>query len=279
MVEPLTDFEIELTALLEVLYLKFHQDFRHYSRSSLERRLKLALDHFEVPTLSLLQDSLMRDPKRVGELFRFITIPTTEMFRDPTVFLRFREDVIPILATYPSFKIWIAGCSTGEEVYSYAIVLRETGLLDRALIYATDVNLEHLRRAEEGVFAIDRIKLYTENYLAAGGRLDFSRYYSTAYDRALIDQTLKKQISFAEHSLATDQVFAEVDLVSCRNVFIYFQQELQDRATDLFQASLSRGGFLILGSQETLRFSRHRAQFETFASDEKIYRKSEGQRR
>ena len=184
-----------------------------------------------------------------------------------------REQVFPILATYPSLKIWIAGCSTGEEIYSYAILLKEAGLLDRTTIYATDINPKSLKKAEQGIFPLDKMKEYTVNYQRSGGVNPFSDYYKTDSNSALFDRSLKKNVVFADHSLATDSVFSEVQLVSCRNVLIYFDQDLQKRAFDLFYESLSRRGFLGLGSKETLRFSKYDALFEQFAKDDKIYRK------
>lgn len=268
-----SDFFIETKALLDVIYHRFHQDFREYAESSLERRLKLALDHFQLKSISQLQDLLLRQPDKFGELLQLLTIPTTEMFRDPSYFKFLRQNVLPILRTYPSFKIWIAGCSTGEEIYSFAIMLHEEDLLDRSLIYATDINPQSLQKAEQGVFPIDVIKDYTRNYQAAGGLSSFSEYYQTGYGYAAFSPNLRKNVVFAEHSLATDSVFSEVELVSCRNVLIYFKKSLQERAFDLFTEALSPRGFLGLGSKESLQFSRVFPQFECLSTKEKIYRK------
>jgi chemotaxis protein methyltransferase CheR len=181
--------------------------------------------------------------------------------------------VVPLLRTYPSFKVWVAGCSTGEEVYSLAILLREEGLLARALIYATDINTQALAEAEAGVYAIERLPGFTENHRKAGARSSLSEYYLAGYGRAVFDKSLREQIVFADHSLATDSVFAEVQLVSCRNVLIYFNRELQDRALGLFREALCRRGFLGIGTKESLRFSSHGSAFRELVREQRIYQK------
>jgi chemotaxis protein methyltransferase CheR len=197
------------------------------------------------------------------------------MFRDPPYFRSLREQVVPVLRTYPSLKVWVAGCSTGEEVYSLAILLREEGLLARSLIYATDINPRRLQEAEAGVYAIDRIAGFTENHRRSGGRASLSDHYTAAYDRAVFDKSFRKHIVFSDHSLATDSVFAEVQLVSCRNVLIYFNRELQDRAIGLFKDALCRKGFLGVGARETLRFSSHARAFAPVVPDDRIYQKAD----
>ena len=265
--------DVELGLLLEAIYLAYHYDFRSYSEASIKRRLKAALTHFHCETISRLQERVLREPKLFAELLRFLTVQVSEMFRDPTYFRALRETVVPYLKTYASLKIWVAGCATGEEAYSLAIMLYEEGLLDRSLIYATDINPESLRAAEEGVYETERFTKFTENYRQSGGRASLSDYYVAAYKGAVIDSNLKKAIMFSDHSLATDGVFAEMHLVSCRNVLIYFQKELQERAIGLLSDSLCRKGFLGLGLKETLRFSQHAAAFTELVPDARIYQK------
>ncbi len=268
-------FDIELQLLLEAIYQRYHHDFRGYAHASLRRRLRAALGHFHAPTLSNLQARVLREPETFGELLNFLTIPVSDMFRDPGYFRSLRELVMPMLRTYPSLKIWVAGCSTGEEVYSLAILLREAQLLDRSLIYATDINPQTLRQAEAGVYDVDRVALFTENHRRSGAPTTLADYYTAAYGRALLDPALKKHIVFSDHSLATDNVFAEVQLISCRNVLIYFNRELQDRAIGLFREALVRGGYLGIGSRETLRFTAHADAFVEVARSDRIYQKRE----
>ena len=267
------DFDIELKLLLEAVYLKYQHDFRHYAYASLRRRIRQAMDRFEVKTVSQLQDRLLHDPKVFAGMLQYFTVQVSEMFRDPPYFRALREKVVPILATYPYVKIWVAGCSTGEEAWSLAILLEEERLLARTLIYATDINPEALAIAEKGVYPMDRVALYSTNYLAAGGKGSLADYYTAAYRNAVFDKRLKSQLVFSDHSLATDTVFSEVELVSCRNVLIYFDRTLQGRAIGLFHDALAPRGFLGIGSKETLRFTQHAAAFEEFAASERIYRK------
>ena len=265
--------DVELGLLLDAIYLTYHYDFRSYSEASLKRRIMTALVHFKCETISRLQERVLREPQLFAELLRFLTVQVSDMFRDPMYYRALRETVVPYLKTYASLKIWVAGCSTGEEAYSLAIVLNEEGLLDRTLIYATDINPESLRAAEEGVYETERFTKFTESYRLAGGRASFGDYYSAAYGGAVLDRRLKKAIVFSDHSLATDSVFAEVQLVSCRNVLIYFDKGLQERALGLLSDSLCRKGFLGLGLKETLRFSQHAAAFTELVPDTRIYQK------
>jgi chemotaxis protein methyltransferase CheR len=267
------DFDIELQLFVDAIFLKYHYDFRNYAAASLKRRLNAAMVHFGCATLSQLQDRLIHDPTIFPPLLDYLTVQVSEMFRDPTYFLALRTKVVPLLRTYPSLKIWIAGCSTGEEAYSMAILLREEGLLERTLIYATDINLRALEQAEAGVFAIDRIAGFTDNHRRSGATASLSDYYTAAYGRAVFDKSLRAQIVFSDHSLATDSVFAEMQLVSCRNVLIYFTGALQERAIGLFADALSRKGFLGIGAKESLRFSAHAAAFDEFVLAERLYRK------
>ncbi|MES2940813.1 MAG: protein-glutamate O-methyltransferase CheR [Pseudomonadota bacterium] len=269
----MTVAEIELRLLVEALYLRYGQDFRDYSIASLRRRVEHAREQMNLPTISALQELVLHDPAAFSQLLQHLTVPVSEMFRDPAYFLALRRHVVPVLRTYPSVKVWVAGCSTGEEAYSLAILLREEGLLERAIVYATDINHASLDRARQGVYALDRMQGFTQNYQRAGGTESFSRYYTAGYGGALLDKTLRDSVTFADHSLATDSVFAETHLVSCRNVLIYFNRTLQDRALGLFHDSLTHRGFLGLGSKETLDFSAYAGRFDTVARAERVFRK------
>jgi len=266
-------FEIELTLLLEAIFQRYHCDFRGYAMSSLRRRLRQAMERFGATSLSVLQGRVLHDAHAMSILLDYLTVQVSDMFRDPTHFLALRREVLPILATYPSLKIWIAGCSTGEEIYSIAILLEEEGLLDRAIIYATDVNDEALRKAEAGVYALDRVAGFSESYLNAGGKSSLSDWYTAAYDGVVFDRRLRRNVVFSDHSLSTDGDFTQTHLVLCRNVLIYFERELQDRAVALFQQSLVPRGFLALGCKENLSVSSRASAFEVFDLRERIYRK------
>jgi chemotaxis protein methyltransferase CheR len=270
---PADNIDIELQLLIDAIYLKYHYDFRGYAAASLKRRLTHAPSRFGCQTLSQLQDKVLHEPATFPALLSLLTVPVSEMFRDPSYFLSLRERVVPLLRTYPSLKVWIAGCSTGEEVYSLAILLREEGLLARTLIYATDINPQTLQTAAAGVYAVDRISGFTENHRRAGGRASLSDYYSAAYGRAVFDKSFRRHIVFSDHNLATDSVFAEVQLVSCRNVLIYFKRELQDRALGLFRDALCRKGFLGIGMKEALRFSSHAQSFTDVVYEDRIFQK------
>ena len=270
--EKLEDIEIRL--LLEALYLKYHYDFRNYAMASVKRRLRQAKLQLGLPTISAMQERLLHDPAILPRILGYLTIQVSEMFRDPSYFKAIREQVVPHLRTYPSLKVWVAGCSEGEEVYSLAILFREEGLEDRTIFYATDINHHALEAAEAGVYPLDRIQLYTENHRRSGGKSSLSDYYQAAYGRASFDRTLRRNIVFSDHSLVTDAVFGEMNLISCRNVMIYFDRGLQDRAIGLFSESLARKGFLGIGSKETLRFSSHAGDFTDFVREEKIYQKA-----
>lgn len=268
------DFDLELRLLLDAIYLKYHYDFRRYAVASLKRRLARAMVHFGCETLSRLQDKVLHEPGVFPRLLDFLTVQVSEMFRDPPYFRALREKVVPLLRTYPSLKVWVAGCSAGEEAYSLAILLREEGLLERALIYATDINPHALAEAEAGVYELERIAGFTDNHHRSGARVSLSDYYTAAYGRAVFDKSLKKHIVFSDHSLATDSVFAEVQLVSCRNVLIYFNRELQDRTIGLFREALCRKGFLGIGAKESLRFSPHAEAFVELVREDRIFQRS-----
>jgi chemotaxis protein methyltransferase CheR len=271
--QPYSTFDIELKLFVEAVYLKFNYDFRGYAMASLKRRLATALPRFECRSLSQLQDRMLHDSSVFPALLDFLTVQVSELFRDPAYFRALRENVVPLLRTYPSLKIWVAGCSSGEEVYSLAILLREEGLLERTLIYATDINAQALSKAEAGVYALDRMAGFTENHRHAGGLSSLSDHYTAAYNGAIFDRSLKKHMVFSDHSLATDSVFAEVQMVSCRNVLIYFNRALQDRAIGLFSESLCRKGFLGLGARESLRFTAHAGEFDELVREDRIYQK------
>jgi chemotaxis protein methyltransferase CheR len=268
-----TTEDIEIRLLLEALFRKYHYDFRGYSMASVKRRIKLAKDRFNCRSYSQLQDMVLHDACKLPGLLSFLTVQVSEFFRDPLYFKTIREHVVPHLRTYPSLKIWIAGCSSGEELYSFAILFREEGLEERTMFYATDISQEALKKAEAGVYDLDRIQLFTENHQKSGGKSSLSDYYTTAYGAATFDKTLRKQVVFSDHSLVSDAVFSEAQMISCRNVLIYFDRELQDRAIGLFKDSLMRKGFLGLGAKESLRFSNHSDAFVDFAQGERIYQK------
>ena len=270
---PDRNFEIEMGLIVEAIYQRYHFDFRGYAQASLRRRLGTAMARFACESLSQLQHKLLHQEGFFPTLLDYLTVQVSEMFRDPCYFLALRREVVPLLRTYPSLKVWVAGCSTGEEAYSLAILLREEGLLERTLIYATDINPQALQQAEAGVYDLDRIAGFTLNHQRAGGKSSLSDYYTAAYGRAVFDRNLRRHMVFSDHSLATDSVFAEMQLVSCRNVLIYFDRTLQDRALGLFRDALCRKGFLGLGSKESLRFSAHTASFADFVREERVFQK------
>ncbi|MGL4094401.1 CheR family methyltransferase [Agrobacterium cavarae] len=267
--------DIEIRLLLEALYHRFHYDFRAYSMSSIKRRLRQAREQLGFATITAMQESILHDADMLPKMLRYLTVQVSEMFRDPTYFRAIREKVVPHLLTYPSLKVWIAGCSTGEELYSFVILFREEGLEDRTIFYATDINPEALAQAEAGIYDLERARLFTENHRLAGGRSSLSDYYHTAYNRCVLNKSLRRNVVFSDHSLVTDQVFSEMQLVSCRNVMIYFNRDLQDRAIGLFKEALPRNGFLGLGAKETLRFSQHEDGFRDFVREEKIYQRAD----
>jgi chemotaxis protein methyltransferase CheR len=265
----------ELTALLDTILERYHYDFRHYALASMRRRVTAALGSLGIDDIPRLRAQLLDDPLLFARLLDFITVPVSDMFRDPEYYRALREQVVPVLRTYPSLKIWVAGCSTGEEVYSLAIVLHEEALLERTMIYATDINPRSLAKAEAAIFPLERVRKFTENHQAAGGKASLSTYYAATHGAALFDRKLKKRVVFSDHSLATDSVFAEVQLISCRNVLIYFDKQLQERALSLFSEALCRRGFLGLGARETLRFSQVASLFTELAPAARIYQRSQ----
>lgn len=267
------DFDLEIDLLLEGIARKYSYDFRDYARASMRRRIRSALDAMRIGSVSLLQHEVLHDQRQFTTLLTRLTVPVSEMFRDPPYFAALRRDVLPMLDTWPSIKIWVPGCSTGEEVYSLAILVAEAGLLSRTRIYATDINPESLRTAEAGVYTLPRMMQFTQNYQRAGGLRSLSDYYTAAYGAAVFDQRLRERITFSDHSLASDQVFAEVHFISCRNVLIYFNKRLQDRAIGLFRDSLVTHGFLGLGSHERLSSDGQVRGFVELSRAERIYQR------
>jgi chemotaxis protein methyltransferase CheR len=264
---------MEMRHLLEAIFEKYHYDFRGYSMASLTRRVVGALERFRCRSVSQLQDRVLHDAEVFPELISFLTVQVSELFRDPAYFRAIREKVVPHLRTYPSIKVWVAGCAAGEELYSLAILFREEGLEQRTIFYGTDINPTALRIAEAGIYDLERIANFTTNHRLSGGKSSLSNYYTANYNGAVFDKSLRQRVVFSDHSLVTDQVFAEVQLVSCRNVLIYFDRAFQDRAVGLFNDSLARGGFLGLGTKENLWLSGHSGSFIEFAHDERIYQK------
>lgn len=263
---------LEIELLIQAIFSKFQYDFRHYSRASLRRRLEQALIKFNLRTISEVQAKMLHEPDFFPRLLAYLTVNTTEMFRDPSYFLSLKENVFPFLKTFPSIKIWVAGCSTGEEVVSLSIFLRESGFT-KYIIYATDINPMNLEVARRGIYSLDSIKTASKNYRLAGGEASLSDYYDEAYDSVRFDENLFKNIVFSDHSLSTDSVFSETHLISCRNVLIYFDRPLQEKVFRLFSDSLVRGAFLGLGSKETIQFSDVKSFFENVDSQNRIYRK------
>lgn len=271
--EVMENENLELTLLLEAIHQKYGYDFKNYSRASLKRRIHKRLEILDMRHISELLHGVIYHKEIFESLLLDLSINVTEMFRDPTLFKALREQVLPCLEALPFIRIWHAGCATGEEVYSMAILLKEAGLLARSRIYATDFNEVVLKKAKAGIYPISRVKAYTANYQKAGGTESFADYYTARYESVVMEQSLKETIVFSDHNLATDSVFGEMDLVICRNVLIYFNRTLQNRALKLFHDSLGARGFLCLGSKESLAFSNHADVFVRVDNKEKIYRK------
>ncbi|HEY0997634.1 MAG TPA: protein-glutamate O-methyltransferase CheR [Gemmatimonadaceae bacterium] len=264
---------IEIELLLEGVFRHYGFDFREYAYSSIRRRLWKRIQAEGLSSVSELQALVLHVPEAMERLLLDLSVSVTSMFRDPGFYVAFREQVVPLLRTYPFIRIWHAGCSTGEEVYSTAILLEEEGLLDRTRIYATDINDAVLQKARAGIFPLDRMQEYTENYIRAGGKRAFSEYYTAMYDGALFSPALTRNVVFAQHNLVTDRSFAEFTVIFCRNVLIYFDRELQNRVHNLFYDSLVTFGVLVLGAKESLRFSKYEPCYERLDRTEKIYRK------
>lgn len=265
---------IEIRLLLEAIYLRFGYDFRDYSEASMRRRLTKAVKDFGCTSFAEMQNRLLHDEQFFEGFLPSLTVTTSEMFRDPAFYKVLRESVFPVLKTYPSIRIWHAGCSTGEEVYSMAIALTEAGLYDRTTIYATDINKVAMKQAKSGVYDASRIKEFTQNYQKAGGGLPFSDYYTAGYGSVKFDSSLGRNLVFAEHNLATDEIFSDFHLIVCRNVLIYFDRPLQNRVLNLFANSLCHRGFLCLGSKESLRFVSAGEFYDDFNEKHRIFRRT-----
>jgi chemotaxis protein methyltransferase CheR len=264
---------IEVELLLEGIFRLYGFDFRQYAPASLRRRLRRRMDGEKVETVSALQDLILHDPAVMERLLLDLSINVTAMFRDPSFFQVFRTKLVPVLRTYPFSRIWVAGCSTGEEVYSLAILLAEEGLSDRTRIYATDINQRVLEQARLGVFPLEKMQEYTQNYIRAGGTHAFSEYYVARYEGAQFSRALVENVVWAQHNLVSDAVFNEFNVITCRNVMIYFDKPLQEHVHRLFHESLGMFGILALGQKETIRFSPHEAAYEELDGHERLYRK------
>jgi chemotaxis protein methyltransferase CheR len=264
---------LELQLLLEGVYRQYGFDFREYAPASLKRRVWRRVMAEKAGSITGLLDLVLHDADVMERLLLDLSINVTAMFRDPTFYSSFRTKVVPALRTYPFTRIWVAGCSTGEEVYSLAILLHEEGLYDRTRIYATDINETVLERAREGVFPLEKMKEYTENYIRAGGKQSFSEYYLAKYEGALFDRTLSANVVWAPHNLVQDRSFNTFNVILCRNVMIYFDRALQTRVHQLFYDSLERLGILALGHKESIRFTGIEDAYEELDPLEKLYRK------
>ncbi len=267
---------IEIHLLMEAIFLRYGYDFRNYSKAHIKRRVLHRLGLSNLATVTQLQDVVLRDRNFFNEFLDDLSINVTEMFRDPEFYRSLRENIIPKLRTYAYFKIWHAGCSTGEEVYSLAILLKEEGLLDRCQVYATDFSRKVLGIAKEGIYQKNEIEQYERNYQLSGGMHKLSDYYKSRYGSVIFDKELSGKIVFADHNLVTDKVFADVNLILCRNVLIYFEKNLQDNVIGLFYESLVPSGILCLGTKESIKFSNHEHFFEVVDAKQKIFKKKIG---
>ena len=265
--------DIEIALLLEGLYRYYGFDFREYSPASLKRRILERMRAEKIQTVSSYQDRVLHDAACMERLLLGLSVHVTSMFRDPEFYQTFRQKIVPILKTYPTVRVWHAGCSTGEEVYSMAILLQEEGLYRKSLIYATDISHEVLRKAKEGIFSLSSMQEYTVNYMKAGGKREFSDYYTAHYDNVIFHPSLKANVVFAEHNLATDGSFNEFHVILCRNVMIYFNKALQERVHNLLYESLSMFGILGLGNKESLKFTPRESFYERLHGRDKLYRK------
>ncbi len=265
--------ELEIDLLLEALDQRYGYDFRHYARASLRRRLLGLLDREGLKHVSELIARVLHKEDFLDQLVNGISVTVTEPFREPRTLAALREHVFPWLQSHAFAKIWHAGCSSGEEVYSLAILLAEEGMLDRVQIYATDINTESLAVARQGIYALEAVRAAEENYRRAGGRNKLSDYYAAQYGRAKFATRLQERMVFSQHNLVTDTAFGEMQLILCRNVLIYFKRELQDRVLQLFVAALARRGFLALGLKESLGSIEHTGPYETVDADARLFRK------
>ncbi len=271
--EDITTENIEVELIIEAIHRKYGYDFRGYSRASVKRRLKHRRSLTGLNTLTDVQREILYDPDFFHTLLQDMSINVTEMFRDPPFYKTLREVILPSFTDHELIKIWHAGCSTGEEVYSIAILLQELGMYDKSRIYATDFDTTVLHKAKEGIYPANLLQSYIKNYRKSGGIMSFADYYSANYELVMMDKSLKKNILFSDHNLVSDGVFGDMDLIVCRNVLIYFGRELQDRVFKLFCDSLHPGAYLCLGTKETIRVSRYSDMFENVVEGEKIYKK------
>lgn len=267
---------IELKLLIDAIYLSYGYDFKNYTKSHLKRRILRRVKLDNLKSITALTEKLLYDKDTLEQILLDLSINVTEMFRFPEFFKDLRKDIIPLLKTYPSINIWHAGCSTGEEVMSMVILLKEEGLLNRVNIYATDINKKVLDIAKDGIYKVEDVKKWTNNYQEAGGKKSFSDYYVAKYDYAIFDQDLLKNVTFLEHNLVIDKTFINANLIICRNVLIYFNKILQDQVLELFEESLIPGGIIGIGSKESLRFTSVYKKFESITSNTKIYKKKIG---
>lgn len=265
--------DIEIQLLLEGVYRYYGYDFRNYAPSSLRRRIRSVLQAEGLQTVSQLQARVLHDRSTLDRMLLGLTVNVTSMFRDPSFYVAFRSLIVPILRTYPFIRIWHAGCSTGEEVYSMAILLQEEGIYHRCRIYATDANERVLQTARNGIFSLAQMQEYTQQYLQAGGTKAFSQYYTAAYENAIFRSSLRENVVFSQHNLVTDGSFNEFNVILCRNVLIYFDRSLQNRVHELFYNSLCSFGVLGLGRQETIRFTSCAEQYSIISKPEKLYRR------
>lgn len=265
--------DVEVHLLVEGLYRRYGYDFRNYAQASLKRRIHNFLKAEGLPNISVLQAQILHDRACADRLLLGLTVNTTAMFRDPSFYVAFRQQVVPLLRTYPFIRIWHAGCSTGQEVYSMAILLQEEGLYHRCRIYATDANEKVLQVAKNGIYPHKQMQEYTQLYLKAGGKRAFSEYYTASYGNVILRPSLRERIVFGEHNLVTDGSFNEFNVILCRNVLIYFNQQLQNQVHELFYNSLCKFGILGLGKQETIRFTKYETAYEELVKAERLYRR------
>lgn len=266
--------KIEIELLLEAIYKRYGYDFREYAKATLERRTRIYVKRLGLNNISEIIPKLLRDEDSFEKLIKEYSITVTELFRDPSSYKEIISKVIPVLKTYPFIKIWHAGCATGEEVYSLAILLKEEGMYDKATIYATDFNDEALAAAKEGIYSIENMKQFTANYAASGGKDSLSKYYIAHNNSVKFDKSLIKNVTFANHNLVTDRIFGEMHLIMCKNVLIYFNKELQEKVLNLFNESLIHGGFLCLGDKESIQFTNLQDKYEIISKKAKIYKKN-----
>jgi chemotaxis protein methyltransferase CheR len=265
--------DIEVDLLLEGIYRQYGFDFRNYARSSLKRRVRNFAREEQIGSVSQLQDRILHDQEWLNRFVYKLSVNVSAMFRDPQFYLAFRKEVVPLLRTYPFIRIWLAGVSMGEEVYSLAILLQEEGICDRCRIYATDINDAVLKKAKDGIYPAELMQTYANNYMKAGGKRSFSDYFTTAYEYAILKSSLRDNLVFAQHNLATDASFNEFHVILCRNVMIYFNRELQAHVYNLLHESLVMFGVIGLGARETMKFSPHEYAYEEIDKTIRLYRR------